>query len=80
MQGHLGLAFQGRLHSGIDDCRCSTSSASITTSSASITTSSASITTSSASISTCDCRNILLVARELHARGVTIQNNGMTKK
>ena len=73
MQGHLGLAFQGRLHSGIDDCRCSTSSASITTSSASITT-------SSASISTCDCRNILLVARELHARGVTIQNNGMTKK
>ena len=66
MQGHLGLAFQGRLHSGIDDCRCSTSSASITT--------------SSASISTCDCRNILLVARELHARGVTFQNNGMTKK
>jgi len=45
MQTHLGLAFQGRLHSGIDDCR-----------------------------------NILLVARELHARGVTISNNGMTKK
>ena len=22
MQSHLGLTFQGRLHSGIDDCRC----------------------------------------------------------
>ena len=66
MQSHLGLKFEGRLHSGIDDCRNNIDI---------FPENYAGLQGSFFSL-----RNILAVMKSLVDKGAKLSNNGMTKK